>query len=360
MLVLLSLLLAAEDSNGANQGAKSAPDIHVILLVADGLEVPPTAIRKISDSALYAENFFVDEMTRWGYEPARKQIFPRDDDGRPVVRVVRGSKRPDEYKEMLPTLREVWPKAHSQYDLPRDNPIWWVWVYKGDPPIRYSDYRGSGDIARGGFTVNNFENRPISINPARPMATSDHDAFTLKGCIHELGHALGLPHLGPKESDKRGNTLMGPRTVVYQRQTHSKDAKVYLSHAAAAILSRHWVITGDASRRRVMPTVAVTGWKTSFSRTEKTITFRGQLDTDIPAHSVIVVDSVPPKQVNYLAKPYVARVSDDGSFEVTIDEPLAPIGDAQFLFCFENGVVTGDGKSHGLGGAIERHYDLTK
>ena len=52
---------------------------------------------------------------------------------------------------------------------------------------------------------------------------------------HELGHAFGLPHIGPLQNDKLGNSLMGPVNMVYSRRKGPDDRRVYLSQASAAM-----------------------------------------------------------------------------------------------------------------------------
>jgi hypothetical protein len=143
----------------AETAEKPVPRIHVVLFVAAGLEAPADAEVKIAAAAEFAERFFVKWMRHWGYAPAREQVFTRHD-GRIRVLHVRGSKPPQQYSQALGLLRELWPKAHEAYGLARNNPLGWVWVYKGDPPTRFSNYRGSGDLRRGGWAVVNYENRP--------------------------------------------------------------------------------------------------------------------------------------------------------------------------------------------------------
>ena len=48
------------------------------------------------------------------------------------------------------------------------------------------------------------------LNPAGRAALPELNNMAIKGTIHEFGHALGLPHIGPRPGRKLGNTLMGP------------------------------------------------------------------------------------------------------------------------------------------------------
>lgn len=70
----------------------------------------------------------------------------------------------------------------------------------------------------------------------------------------------------------------------------------------------------------------------------------------------MVFDSAAPEQEAYWQKSYVARLDRKGHFDVTITEPTRSRGTLRIVFCFENGVVTGDGRNHGISGAVEIPY----
>jgi len=342
----------------AETAEKPVPEIHVVLFVADGLEPPAGAEEKIAAAAEYAERFFVKWMTHWGYPPERERIFTRDDDGRIRVLEVRGSKPAREYAEAIPLLRELWPKAHEAYGLARNLPIWWVWVYKGDPPTRFGNYRGSGELRRGGWAVVNYENRPGQISLEKEMAEGFHHDFTLKGCIHELGHALGLPHIGPINEDGFGNTLMGPRTDPFRARARNKadHDRAYLSQAAAAMLWKHFVFSGTVEDRGVLPSVELKGYRARYDRPSDEIIVSGSLVSNGKAHSVVLVDEAPPRQQNYWRKAYAARIGGGGEFEVRVREPSPAAGVFRFLFCFENGALTGDGRTPSLKNVFAKKY----
>ena len=334
------------------------PEIHIVLFVADGLKAPPDAEEKIAAAAEYAERFFVKWMRHWDYPPARERIFTRTDDGRIRVLQINGSKPPEEYSEAIKLLQELWPKAHEKYGLPKVFPLWWVWVYKGDPPTRFGKYRGSGGLSRGGWGVVNFENRPGQISLDKEMADGFHHAFTLKGCIHEFGHALGVFHIGPIKADGFGNTLMGPNMEpFYARFPDAADEdRVYLSQAAAAILWKHFVFSGTAKDRHVIPSVEVKDYAARYDRARNEIVVSGSLESNGTAHSVVLVDEAPPRQENYWCKTYVSRIGQEGAFRVNVRQPTRAAGTFRLVFCFQNGAVTGDGKTSGRKNAFAKRY----
>lgn len=356
-LAYVAVLIATQACVVA-QDAADVPQIHVILFTPAQLEPPSDAVSTIRDAATYAETFFVEGLERHGYQPARKQIFPRDAQGEIKVHHVVGEQNADskDYQSAQLLLREMWPKANEQYQLPKNYPIWWVWVYLGDPPTRYGDYRGSSSFKTGGWAVVNLENRPGDINLHSDMAKGVNEEHTLKGCIHELGHALGLLYVGPRVKDRSGNTLMGPRTVVFQSKTRTKEDRVYLSDAEAAMLSRHFVFTGNVTNRGVMPNVAVKNFSARFDRQKMEIRVSGQMESKQNAHHVIVFDMAEPDHLDYWRKAYVGLIDQDKKFQVNVDEPIGTKGTLKLLFCFENGAVTGDGKSDDLTNAFGRKY----
>ena len=204
----------------------------------------------------------------------------------------------------------------------------------------------------------NYENRPGVISPRMELGVGFHEEFTLKGCIHELGHALGLPHIGPRLKDRLGNTLMGPNMSVYNQILGAKESRVYLSQAAASMLWKHFVFSGTAEHRNDLPSVRVQDFRTRYDRTRGEIEVTGKLESDGKAHSVVLADDATPNQEDYWRKTYVARIGADGRFSIRAREPSRSNGKFRLLFCFENGSVTGDGKHAELDHAFTKKYEF--
>ena len=60
------------------------PEAQMIMFTPSDVEPPPEAEyqERLHQFAEYAEEFFHNGLTHWGYEPARKEIFNRDQDGK--------------------------------------------------------------------------------------------------------------------------------------------------------------------------------------------------------------------------------------------------------------------------------------
>jgi hypothetical protein len=356
---MATILLGPLVAFGRAQTAENpVPEIHLVLFVAAELEPPVDAEQKIAAAAEYTESFFVKWMKHWGYPPAQERIFPRDSNGRIRVLQIRGSKPLEQYTKALELMQELWPKALATYGMPRNNPLWWVFVYKGDPPMRFDEYRGSGDLRRGGWAVVNYENRPGQISLDKEMAEGFHHDFTLKGCVHELGHAFGLFHVGPIGADRLGNTVMGPRTDPFRATVRNQayHDRVYLCQAEAAMLWKHFVFSGTTKDRGALPSVEVKGYRARRDQSGGEIVVSGTLVSNGTAHSVVLVDESPPRQQDYWARAYAARIDQEGRFEVRVREPSGAAGAFRLMFCFENGAITGDGKTREPSGAFAKRY----
>jgi hypothetical protein len=160
---------------------------------------------------------------------------------------------------------------------------------------------------------------------------------------HELGHALGLSHLGPDISLGLGNSLMGANVSVYVERKYAHADQVYLNEASAAILWKHPVFSGTTNDRQRQPNIKLVNYRPAYSRSSNRITLAGKLVSDMPAHSVIVIDDVGNPGDEYWYQSHVARLARDGTFRVAINHPAQADGRFRMLFCFDNGIVTGDG-----------------
>jgi WD40-like Beta Propeller Repeat len=320
------------------------PTIRIILFTPSDRQPPATVSHRLTQIADATEKFLLGEMTRWKYLPAVSKLFRRNPDGTVEVTYVKGD-RPaaDSYYAKSGCDAEAKAKAKQQLRIEGEGHIWWTFLYIGDRPTRFADWKGGGCARDGGGAIVNYDTLPGEIRPdLNPGAGFNADIF-LKGTIHELGHALGLPHIGPDLSLKMGNSLMGANNSVYAERKYSNPDQIYLTEASAAMLWKHPVFSGSTKDRQRQPSVKLADFKPTYSRTSNRITLAGKLVSDMPAHSVVVLDDLGKPEDEYWYRSHVARIAPDGTFKVAIDRPAKANGHFRILFCFDNGVVTGDG-----------------
>ena len=119
---------------------------------------------------------------------------------------------------------EAREKVKRQLKIKGEGHVWWTFVYVGDRPTsRFSDWRGVGSARDGGSAVVNYDTIAGEIRPDLGLEEGFNSEYYLKATIHELGHALGLSHLGPNLALGMGNSLMGPNVSLYiERSTRTR------------------------------------------------------------------------------------------------------------------------------------------
>ncbi|MCA9136693.1 MAG: hypothetical protein KDB00_08040 [Planctomycetales bacterium] len=326
------------------------PEAQIVLFTPSDIKPPPREdyLPRLNLFGLYAEQFFHDGLKDWGYQPARKEIFNRDADGKITVIHVKGDlpAAGGSYKDKWISA-QVHDKLKSDHGIKIAGNLYWIFVYVGDPPVRHDNYRGSGNSKDGGWAVLNYINVSSKVSLGDEMVSRLHDDLTLKGCIHEFGHALGLSHIGPKVELRKGNTLMGPVNRIYAAQKLPNRTKAYLAEANAAVLSTHPIFTGDASQRNKLPETDFQQIKVSFNRRSRTMDVTGRLKSSDQVHRIIVIDDRDDKIGAYWVKGYVAELDARSGFSVSIPQP-GPTGSLKILAVYTNGAYTGDGMKRGI------------
>ncbi|TWU56576.1 hypothetical protein Poly51_24920 [Rubripirellula tenax] len=357
---LAALLLFGVADAAADDVPVDLPQIQLVLLTPADVEPPPGYRERLTQIANYTDKFFQNWMARQGYPPNRKSLFTHDDDGDARVLVLRGKQNAASGIYDRPSLvNEVFQTAIPQYSIPRHLHVWWIHVYLG-PDREYTDYRGSGDAAGGGSSVARYSTMPGKIDLAKPMMEGFHETYTLKGIIHELGHALGLPHMGPRKQDAAGNTLMGPNQFEWKRIVGRPEPRTYLSQASAAMLWRHPLFSGSTEQRQRRPMIVVENLECEYDQAKDSVFVRGRLSSDVTAHSVVVIDHSAKTPSEYWQQHYTARLQPDGAFSVEVTHPMPAPGTLKIIFCFDNGAVSGTTGELGFSGAIERPYEFEK
>ena len=321
-----------------------SPTIRIILFTPSDRTPPAGVPHRLTQIADAAERFLFGEMKRWKYPPAVSRLFRRNPDGTVEVTYVKGDRPASDPVYAKATCDgEAREKAKRQLRIEGDGHIFWTFVYVGDRPARFSDWGGTGCARDGGSAVVNYDTIPGEIRPDLGLEMGFNSAYFLKGTIHELGHALGLCHIGPDLSLKMGNSLMGANASVYVERKHSNADQVYLTEASAAMLWKHPIFSGTTKDRQRQPSVKLIDFRPTYSRSSNRVTLAGKLVSDMHAHSVVVLDDLGKPEDAYWYRSHVARIAPDGTFRVAIDQPARADGHFRILFCFDNGAVTGDG-----------------
>ena len=276
--------------------------------------------------------------------PGRLAAVPGDPDGTVEITYVKGDRPASElFHEDSGHAEQAIGKAERQLRIEGEGHIWWAFVYAGDRPERFNVWRGSGSAIHGGAAAVKYDTIPGEIRPDLGLEVDFNSAYFLKGTIHELGHAFGLPHTGPDPSLGLGDSLMGPNVDVYIKRKQPHADRVYLTESSAAMLWKHPVFSGTAKDRQRQPSVKLVDYRPTYSRAADRITVAGKLISDMTAHSVVVFDDLGQPSDEYWFRSHVARIAPDGTFRVAIERPARADGQWRILFCFDNGMVTGDG-----------------
>jgi hypothetical protein len=332
--------------------------VRVILFVPSDFTPPKGYQQRVDQIVDYCESFFQAEFKRWSHD---KTIMPfrRTADGHVEVTVIRGKQKAAQYKPVSVRM-EVMDVNRAQDKLKGGRQVWWIMVYAGDPPAKFAGYLGGFGPEIGGWSVCNFDMTPGRIDPTQPLGSDFLEKLTLKGMIHELGHGFQLPHIGPLQKDKAGNTLMGPTHINYRKVSPAREDRVYLSEAEAALLSNHPAFRGVPDRPGPLPKIQVEDMKFTVNSRKNSIVIEGRLLASKGAVYALVADESDARPGEYWTKTYVGKVASDGKFEVTVSEPSESNGTLKTWFAFENGTQTGDGKLRSRESGIPQAYTYSK
>src|ERR1051326_2809538 len=125
----------------------SLPKVNVVLFTPADVAPPKGAVQRLTQVGDYTEAFLVKWMQHWGYPPARERFLDRNPDGTVRVLFVSGKEKRASGKYNKPGFEvEVRQSANAKYQLGQHGHVWWIWVYLGDPPLRFEGFEGRGTM----------------------------------------------------------------------------------------------------------------------------------------------------------------------------------------------------------------------
>ncbi len=297
------------------------------------------------------QRFYATGMEAHGFGP---RTFPleRDASGRLVVRLVRGA-HPCEYytgergddmrDEVLAALAEDGMDGERETLLLVGNFV----STDGNRLSANCPYYGGGDH-RGGtawvtdhalLDTRNLRRRgPIVYDGDRRYSVGQYNSVYIGGIAHELGHALGLPHVHANSSEEHlGTTLMGSGNYTFREELRGAGKGTFLSRASALMLADHSLFRHSDEGRDKQIACELVGLR--CEPVPRGMRISGRVRSDAAPRAVIAF-SDPEGGSDYDARTWDATVRADGLFTVTIGDLAKGGYELRLMFLFANGQQT--------------------
>ena len=347
LLCVSSIAAPAKDTNST---ARPRP-LYVVYFTPKDREPFPRWQERLDAIFTDIQQFYRDGMASNGYGP---MTFPleRDAQRRLTIHHVRGTRPRAFYtgatggemreevrtallKEGIDIERETIALIHATAQTKRDRT-------HGDSP-----YYGSGSCSSGTAWANDQEwidlaqvtNRDTNVfYRDRPMSLGAYNSTMIGGIAHELGHALGLPHVRPRSCDT-ATPLMGSGNYTYRNERRNDGTGSFLSAPSALLLSQHPLFTGAP-----VPDQPASADLAAFSAvwSQQCMVIHGQV-TGCPPIQGIALYADPEGDSDYDAIGYAAPASSSGTFSATVGEFCLCAHELRLGFCHRGGQVSWEG-----------------
>ena len=319
----------------------SAKTARIVYVIPANASPKPDYQARLESFATRTEKFISNWMTYWERPIEREQFFARDSNGDVQITLVKVSLQggPKGRNSIGPLRKLAIDSASKKLKLKKNARVVW-WIFYDYPGV--IGFRGGGNSFWGGTAINAYPGGKGPIDQNADLASPKVNGTQIKGSIHELGHALGLPHNGPRMELKLGNSLMGATTPKFAKRVNSKEFRVYLNDASSALIWKHPLFRNGGSKPELPKRLQIKNLDVTEEKNGK-ITVSGVLDSNLTAHSAVVFNTSRDKVGDYWGRSHTGKVDEDGKFAVSLWSPHTK-GNLFLAFCFHNGTNTADSK----------------
>lgn len=295
------------------------------------------------------QGFYRKGMEAAGYGPLTFDL-PRDKAGNLEIQAVRGKEpmhaygREDSSKvraEVAAALEEKGVQVNDRTLVIFEALLEW----RDGRAIEVGPYVGSGGHLAGTAWVYDdplMDPRQLgSKNPGGyyggPCTVGAFNSHYIGGVAHELGHALGLPHVAGPRSNPR-HSLMGDGNHTYGEELRGEGAGTYLHPASAMLLVKCHPFAGEIEGARLPAACELKSMEGSFS--DGQLILAGQLECQPPAFGLIAYNDSLNIQGDYDAKGWTSAVDSSGRFRLAMGELEPGPYELRLGVCHANGFVS--------------------
>lgn len=318
--------------------------VHLVYWTPKDREPAPRYRERLSAVFEETRHFFAREMERNGLGPRTIRLV-KEADGLCRIHLVRGTEPYAAYdvesgarirRECVPVLRA------AGLDPDKETIVIFCHMANWDPEKRVmsqnSPYYASGSHQKGTAWQVDSPLLDLALLATREPLLRDgqygnispgrYNSIFIGGVIHELGHALGLPHNRerPDQGALWGTALMGSGNRTYGEQLRGEGKGTFLTLGEALRLASHPMFSGSVKGFDLPPNARLSEVK--FEAREKSFLFSARVTADPPVYAIIgYLD--PAGGSNYDATTVTTLPDSEGRF--TLDCRALRPGKSAFL-----------------------------
>ncbi len=277
--------------------------VHVVYWTPADTEPAPRYRERLTRVLRYAQDFYARQMTGYGFGP-RSIRLQLEADGLLTLPVVRGSKPFADYarasggeirRDCVAAL-----KARG-VDADAETLVIFCNLSKWDPVARTmvqtSPYYAAGTHREGvAWQVDSplldpaligVKDRMLRDGEYGHVSEGRYNSIFVGGVVHELGHALGMPHCSecPTVRAARGRALMGAGNRTMGEQVRGEGPGTFLSEGHALKLAAHPQFSGSV---KAIDTPAKVDWSgLSLTPSAGGVAISGRVAANLPVHAVL-------------------------------------------------------------------------
>lgn len=326
--VLLSLLFTGPGRTTARAAEPSRP-VRVVYFVPTDRTPEPDRVERLDRVMTEVQRFLREGLESQGHG-ARTLPLERDKRGRLQLHLVqaRGPQRNYGRNSAGLVRREVKEAlARQGLDIDRETIIIFQLLldWRGAEAVEIGPYVGSGDTRNGTAWVYDDPKLDPRLLASRepggyyhgPCSLGQFNTHYLGGVIHELGHALGLPHERERDGEQatRGHSLMGSGNHTYGQELRGEGRGTFLTAAAALPLAYHPLFTG---RPPAATPARIDLTELAATAAPGQLTLTGQLSGSLPLVGLVAYWDPLDRPGDYDAVGWTCPVDADGRFELTL------------------------------------------
>ncbi|MCL2744254.1 MAG: NPCBM/NEW2 domain-containing protein [Planctomycetaceae bacterium] len=164
----------------------------------------------------------------------------------------------------------------------------------------------------------------------RPCSVGKFNSHYIGGIAHELGHALGLPHGGETEAERKtlGTSLMGGGNHTFGQELRNEGKGTFLNKASALRLSTIRAFAGElpGNKERAKMTFEQLSASVENNRNtgKKEVIIKGKVDA-VPPLAGISFFNIDSSQNEYGCQTWTIPVNKNGTFRAVLNDVKADV-----------------------------------